>query len=185
MIEKEFKVILNNIKLEIKNTQRKTMMEVNSNLIMLYFRLGKIIEENSNYGNRFVENVSKELNIEFPKIQGFSVRNLKYMKKFYNEYKDDLKVQQLVAQLPWGHNIILIDKIKDKEIRKKYIEGTLTNGWSRNVLVMQIENDYHLRIGSSSNNFNNVLPPNDSDLVNSTIKDPYIFDFITLHQDYK
>ena len=185
VLEKDFKTILNDIKYEIKNTQRKTIIEANSNLIRLYFKLGKIIEDNSQYGNYFIENVSTELNLEFPKIQGFSVRNLKYMKKFYNEYKDDEKVQQLVAQLPWGHNILLIDKIKDKEIRKKYIEGTLANGWSRSVLTMQIESDYHLRIGTSSNNFNTLLPSVDSDLVNNSFKDPYIFDFITLNQDYK
>lgn len=185
MIEKDFKQILNDIKIDIKNTQRKTIIEANSNLIMLYFRLGKIIEENSKYGNYFIENVSNELNLEFPKIQGFSVRNLKYMKKFYNEYKNDQKVQQLVAQLPWGHNLLLIDKIKDSEIRKIYIEATLNNGWSRNVLAMQIENNYHLRIGSNINNFNNLLPSTDSDLVNNAFKDPYIFDFITLKEDFK
>jgi len=185
MLEKDFKAILNDIKHEIKTTQRKTIIDANSNLIRLYFRLGKIIEDNSKYGNYFIENVSIELNLEFPKIQGFSVRNLKYMKKFYYEYKDDEKVQQLVAHLPWGHNILLIDKVKDKEIRKKYIEGTLSNGWSRSVLTMQIEGDYHLRIGTSSNNFNALLPSVDSDLINNSFKDPYIFDFITLNKDYK
>ena len=101
MLEKDFKVLLDNIKLDIKNTQRKTIMEANSNLIMLYFRLGKIIEDNSEYGNYFIENVSTELKLEFPKIKGFSVRNLKYMKKFYNEYKNEENWQQLVAQLTW------------------------------------------------------------------------------------
>lgn len=185
MLEKDFKMLLDNIKLDIKNTQRKTMMEANSNLIMLYFRLGKIIEDNSEYGNYFIENVSTELKLEFPKTQGFSIRNLKYMKKFYNEYKDDQKVQQLVAQLPWGHNLLLMEKIKDREIRKLYIESTLKNGWSRNVLAFQIESNYHLRIGSSSKNFDNLLPSVDSELVNNTFKDPYIFDFITLKENFK
>lgn len=101
------------------------------------------------------------------------------------EYKDEEKWQQLVAKLPWGHNLLLIEKIKDKEIRKIYIEGILKNGWSRNVLAIQIENGYHNRIGSSNNNFLNVLPPAKSDIVNNTVKDPYIFDFITLRDDYK
>ena len=185
MLEKDIKVLLDNIKLDIKNTQRKTMMEANSNLIMLYFRLGKIIEDNSEYGNYFIENVSTELKLEFPKIKGFSVRNLKYMKKFYNEYKNDEKVQQLVAQLPWGHNLLLIEKIKDREIRKLYADATIKNGWSRNVLAFQIESNYHLRIGSSSNNFDNLLPSVDSELVNNSFKDPYIFDFITLKENFK
>lgn len=152
---------------------------------MLYFRLGKIIEKNSKYGNYFIENVSNELNLEFPKIQGFSARNLKYMKKFYNEYRHEEKVQQLVAQLPWGHNLLLLDKIKDIEIRKIYIEGALRNGWSRSVLALQIDSNYHLRIGDTSNNFNNALPAIDSELITHSFKDPYIFDFITLHEDYK
>lgn len=185
MIEKDFKQILNDIKIDIKNTQRKTIIEANSNLIMLYFRLGKILDDNFEYGNKFIDDVARELNLEFPKIKGFSVRNLKYMKTFYNEYKNDELVQQLVAQLPWGHNLLLIEKIKDNETRKIYAEATIKNGWSRNVLAMQIESNYHLRIGSNINNFNNLLPSTDSDLANNSFKDPYIFDFITLKEDFK
>ena len=185
MLEKDFKNVVNNIKEEIKTTQIKTAFEVNKNLIMLYFRLGKILDDNFVYGNKFIDDVAKELKISFPNLKGFSVRNLKYMKSFYLEYKDDEIVQQLVAQLPWGHNLLLLDKIKDKNIRKLYIEKTIENGWSRNVLSIQIENNYHLRIGKSDNNFNNTLPKYDSDLVNNTIKDPYIFDFITLKEEYK
>ena len=185
MLEKEFKNVVNNIKEEIKTTQIKTAFEVNKNLIMLYFRLGKILDDNFVYGNKFIDDVAKELKISFPNLKGFSVRNLKYMKSFYLEYKDDEIVQQVVAQLPWGHNLLLLDKIKDKNIRKLYIEKTIENGWSRNVLAIQIENNYHLRIGNSDNNFNDTLPKYDSDLVNNTIKDPYIFDFITLKEEYK
>ncbi len=185
MIEKDFKQILNDIKIDIKNTQRKTIIEANSNLIMLYFRLGKILDDNFEYGNKFIDDVARELNLEFPKIKGFSVRNLKYMKTFYNEYKNDELVQQLVAQLPWGHNLLLIEKIKDNETRKIYAEATIKNGWSRNVLAMQIESNYHLRIGSNINNFNNLLLSTDSDLANNSFKDPYIFDFITLKEDFK
>ncbi len=185
MIEQEFKEVINSIKEEIKTTQTKTMLEVNKNLVMLYFRLGKIIDDNSKYGNKFIEQIEIELKLDFPSIKGFSIRNLKYMKKFYNEYKDNEKMQQLVAQLPWGHNILLIEKIKDSSIRKIYAEKTLENGWSRNVLSLQIESNYHLRLGSSTNNFKLSLPENGSDLVNNTIKDPYIFDFITLKDSFK
>lgn len=120
MLEKDFKEIISNIKEEIINTQIKTMQEVNSNLIRLYFKLGKIVFENKIYGNNFTKQVSTELKLTFPSMKSFSERNIRSMRLFYNEYKDDEKVQQLVAQLPWGHNILLIDKIKDKEIRKKY-----------------------------------------------------------------
>jgi predicted nuclease of restriction endonuclease-like (RecB) superfamily len=185
MLDKDFKKIIDNIKQEIQKTQYKVAIESNINLISMYFRLGKILNDNYEYGNKFIDEVSKDLKMEFPNSTGFSVRNLKYMKKFYLEYKDDEEVQQLVAQVPWGHNIILMEKVKDKEVRKVYIEGILKNGWGRNMLSIQIDNGYHLRIGASNNNFENTLPALDSDLVNYTIKDPYIFDFLSLQNEYK
>lgn len=185
MLEKDFKEIISNIKEEIINTQIKTMQEVNSNLIRLYYKLGKIVSENKIYGNNFTKQISTELKLTFPSMKGFSERNIRAMRLFYEEYKDDEKWQQLVAKLPWGHNLLLIEKIKDKDIRKIYAESAIKNGWSRSVLSIQIESEFHKRIGNSNNNFDKLLPPKDSDLVNNTIKDPYIFDFITLHQDYK
>ena len=144
----------------------------NTNLINLYFRLGKILNDNYKYGNKFIDDISRELKLEFSNIDGFSVRNLKYMKKFYLEYKDDKFMQRIVAQLPW-------------RLRKIYAEAIIKNGWSRDMLVMQIETGYHKRIGKSSNNFKLSLPELNSDLVNNTIKDPYIFDFLTLKENYK
>lgn len=185
MLEKDFKDIVLNIKNEIKTSQTKTMIEVNKNLITLYFRLGKILSENSKYGKSFIKNVSTELKLEFPNMKGFSERNLNYMKLFYEEYRDDENLQQLVANLPWGHNLLLMEKFKDKKIRKLYAQATIENGWSRNVLSFQIDGQYHLRVGNSANNFNNTLPNPNSDLVNNVIKDPYIFDFITLKDGYK
>ena len=185
MLDKNFKDIISNIKEEIINTQIKTMQEVNSNLIMLYFKLGKIVSENKQYGNNFTKQVSTELKLTFPNMKGFSERNIRSMRLFYEEYAFDEKWQQLVAKLPWGHNLLLIEKIKDKDIRQIYAENTIKNGWSRNVLAIQIETEFHKRVGNSNNNFNVMLPPKDSDLVNNTIKDPYIFDFITLKEEYK
>ncbi len=185
MIEKDFKEIINNIKEDIRNTQIKTAVQVNSNLIMLYFRLGKILNDNYEYGNKFIDEVASELKMEYPNSTGYSTRNLKYMKKFYLEYKDDELVQQLVAQVPWGHNIVLMEKIGDLETRKIYLQGIIKNGWGRAMLIHQIEYGYHLRIGKSDNNFEIVLPKNDSDLANYIIKDPYIFDFISLKNEYK
>ena len=181
----EFKNIVNEIKSEIKTTQIKVAIESNKSLINLYFRIGKILNDNYKYGNKFIDDVSRELKLEFPNIEGFSVRNLKYMKKFYLEYKGDELVQRIVAQLPWRHNIALMSKIKDNNLRKKYAEATIKNGWSKDMLVMQIENNYHLRIGNSSNNFKIALPDINSDLANNTIKDPYVFDFLTLKENYK
>ncbi len=185
MLEKDFKEVVLNIKNEIKMSQTKTMLEVNKNLIMLYFKLGKIISENSKYGKSFIKNISIELKLEFPNMKGFSERNLNYMKLFYEEYKDDKNLQQVVANLPWGHNLLLIEKFKDKVVRRLYAEATIENGWSRNALLLQIDGKYHLRIGNSTNNFSNTLHNIDSDLVNHLIKDPYIFDFITLKEGYR
>lgn len=134
------------------------------------------------YGNNFAKQVSIELKLTFPNMKGFSERNIRSMRLFYEEYADDEKWQQLVAKLPWEHNLLLIEKNKDKDIRKIYAENTIKNGWSRNVLAIQIETKFHKRIGNSNNNFNAMLHPKDSDLVNNTIKDPYIFDFIPLKE---
>ena len=100
MIEKDFKMIIANMKKEIISTQIKTIQEVNSNLIKLYFRLGKIVSENN--GNNFTKQVSTELKLTFPSMKGFSERNIRAMRLFYEEYKDDESWQQLVAKLPWG-----------------------------------------------------------------------------------
>ncbi len=183
--KEDFRSIINSIKNEIRTTQIKVAIETNKSLINLYFMLGKILNDNYKYGNKFIDDISRELRLEFPNTEGFSVRNLKYMKKFYLEYKDDEVVQRIVAQLPWRHNIVLMSKIKDNKIRKIYAEATIKNGWSRDMLVMQIESNFHLRIGNSSNNFKLSLPDINSDLANNTIKDPYIFDFLTLKENYK
>lgn len=185
MLEEDFKKIIGNIKEEILNAQIKAIQQINSNLIMLYFRLGKIVSENKKYGNNFTKQVSIELKLTFPNIKGFSERNIRSMRLFYEEYKDDVIWQQLVAKLPWGHNLLLIEKIKDKNIRKIYAENAIKNGWSRNVLALQIDAEFHKRIGKSDNNFSLLLPPNNSDLVNNTVKDPYIFEFISLNNNYK
>ena len=184
-LENNFKLAISEIKNDIKTTQTKVMYQINNELILLYFRIGKILEENSRYGNGFISNIAREIKMDFPNIKGFSERNLKRMKRFYNEYKEYGKVPQAVAHLPWGHNILLFEKIKDKDIRKIYADAIISNGWSRSVLEFQIDTEYHKRIGNSFNNFDVSLPPFDSDLVNNIIKDPYIFDFLTLRENYK
>lgn len=107
------------------------------------------------------------------------------MREFYEAYKNEEFLQQLVAKISWGHNLLLLSKIKDRKIRELYMRATIENGWSRNALAMQIESGYHQRIGKGANNFKLALPPADSDLVNKMMKDPYIFDFLTLKEGYK
>ncbi|CCZ84749.1 uncharacterized conserved protein [Firmicutes bacterium CAG:631] len=185
MLENDFKKIIVSIKEEIVNTQIKIAMQSNRSLIQLYFKIGKILYDNYEYGNKFIDQIAQELKLEYPNSIGYSVRNLKYMKKIYIEYKDDELMQQLVAQVPWGHNVVLLDKVKGNENRKIYLQGIIKNGWGRSMLVHQIELNYHLRIGKSNNNFELTLPKKNSDLVNYMIKDPYIFDFISLQNDYR
>ncbi|MBO5349327.1 MAG: DUF1016 family protein [Clostridia bacterium] len=178
----QYKEIFKNIKNEILNSQYKAMQVVNKELIFMYWNIGKVILENSEWGNKFIDNLSIDLKLEFPTINGFSVRNLKYMRKLAEEYRDFEFVQQVVAQIPWGHNIILLDKIKNIEERKWYMQQSIINGWSRSILTMQIDSKLYERQATAEkiNNFRNTLPDIQSDLALQTMKDPYLFDFISL-----
>lgn len=186
MLDKSFQEITSNIKNDITKTQLEIMTDANKKLINLYFNIGKTLYENSKWGNKFIDNVAMELKISFPNLKGFSVRNLKYMKSFYNEYKDETEFVQLVAQLPWKHNITLMQKVKEKEIRKWYMKKCLEDGWSDSVLVYQIETNLYNRQVSAvkHNNFKLTLKQN-SDLANNMMKEPYVFDLIELTEDYK
>lgn len=178
----EYKQILESVKNEILKSQYKAMQVVNKELIFMYWHIGKIIVDNSKWGNKFIDSLSIDLKLEFPEVTGFSVRNLKYMKKMAEEYPDFEFVQQVVAQIPWGHNIILIDKVKNIEERKWYIKQSIINGWSRSLLTMQIESKLYERqvIAEKVTNFPTTLPDAQSDLAIQTMKDPYLFDFISL-----
>ena len=117
-IDKIYNDVINDIKQDINKTQLDIMINANISLVNLYYRIGKILYDNSIWGNKFLDKLAFELKITYPNKKGFSIRNLKYMKNFYSEYKDDIEFVQLVAQLPWTHNIIIIEKIKNKKIRK-------------------------------------------------------------------
>lgn len=178
----KYKQIFENIKQEVLKSQYKAMQIVNKELIFMYWHIGKIIGDNSKWGNKFIDSLSIDLKLEFPKVTGFSVRNLKYMKKIAEEYPDFEFVQQVVAQIPWGHNIILMDKVKNIEERKWYIKQSIINGWSRSLLTMQIESKLYERqvVAEKVTNFPATLPDIQSDLAIQTMKDPYLFDFISL-----
>ena len=178
----KYKQIFENIKQEVLKSQYKAMQIVNKELIFMYWHIGKIIGDNSKWGNKFIDSLSIDLKLEFTKVTGFSVRNLKYMKKIAEEYPDFEFVQQVVAQIPWGHNIILMDKVKNIEERKWYIKQSIINGWSRSLLTMQIESKLYERqvVAEKVTNFPATLPDIQSDLAIQTMKDPYLFDFISL-----
>ena len=176
------KLLLENVKQEVLNTQYKAIYAVNKELMFMYWHIGKIILENNQWGNKFIDNLSMDLKMEFPEVKGFSIRNLKYMRKFAEEYPDFKFVQEVLAQITWYHNIILMDKIDDIEERKWYIKEIVQNGWSSNMLKMQIDGKVYERqaLAEKITNFDLTLPSVQSDLATQTMKDPYIFDFISI-----
>lgn len=178
---------LNKLKSRIRQAQIKAALSANAELLKLYWDIGKDLfekQENQGWGNSVVENLSKDLKEEFPYMKGFSRRNLFYMKSFYSFYKSDFKkVQQLVAQIPWGHNLKIISKSINIEVAIFYLNETLENSWSRDILASQIENGLFERQGKALTNFSKSLPKPNSDLANQTLKDPYLFDFLTLKKN--
>ena len=185
MNNNEYLDLVQMVKQKIKHAQHKATLSVNKELIILYHGIGCLINAHKSWGNKFIENLAADIKLAFPEVKGYSVRNLKYMAKFAATYEDEEFVQQAVAQIPWGHTIILLDKISDSTIRNWYIEKTIENGWSRNVLVHQIESGLYQRqvIADKISNFENRLPTPQSELATQTMKDPYIFDFIPFKED--
>jgi predicted nuclease of restriction endonuclease-like (RecB) superfamily len=176
----EYMKIVNKIKSQIKTAQYRAVLGANHELIVLYWNIGSVINEKSVWGNKFIENLSRDIKHDFPKAKGYSVRNLKYMAKFAKTYRDIKFVQTVSAQISWSHNTALLDKIHDDVIRNWYTEQTIINGWSLNVLIHQIEYRLYERqvITKKTTNFKKRLPSPQSELAIQTMKDPYIFDFI-------
>lgn len=185
MNDNEYLNTLESIKAEIRSAQYKAAVNVNRELILLYYQIGCVINAHKAWGNKFIDNLSADIRISFPNATGYSVRNLKYMAKFAATYPDVQFVQQAVAQIPWGHNIVLLDKISDRTIREWYIEKSAEHGWSRDVLIHQIESRLYERqvIADKVSNFESRLPAPQSELAIQTMKDPYVFDFIPFKED--
>ncbi len=176
---------IESIKSEIKSAQYKAAVSVNRELIMLYYNIGKIINEHKAWGNKFIDNLAADIKLEFPNVKGYSVRNLKYMAKFAETYPDEQFVQTVSAQIPWSHNTLILDKVHSPEQREWYIRKTAENGWSHSVLTHQIESNLYTRqvLANKVSNFENRLPSPQSELAVQTMKDPYIFDFIPFRED--
>jgi len=177
---------LNGLKARIRTAQVKAALAVNQELILLYWQIGRDIlarQEGETWGSGVVERLAQDLKREFPDIKGFSRTNLLYMRAFAKAYPTEQFVHQLGGQIPWKHNCILIDKVKDPEQRVWYIQKTIENGWSRDILAMQIESGLFDRTGGAVTNFERALPAPQSDLAQQLIKDPYNFDFLTLTKE--
>lgn len=189
----DFEELLEELKDKVAKAQFKAALSVNQELIKLYWDMGKSIierQKNEKWGAAVIEKIGKELQKAFPGISGFSRSNIFYMKSFYIAYE---KVQQAVGQIeelpifhiPWGHNVILINKIKNDKERLWYAHMTIEEGWSRRALEDAIKSKYHHRYGKAVTNFKLRLPEPQSSLAQETLKDPYNFDFLTLTDGYK
>ena len=183
--DNQYLSVIESIKTEISKAQYNAVLQVNKELTLLYYHIGRIINEHKSWGNKFIDNLARDIKIAYPNSTGYSVRNLKYMAKFASEYPDEQIVQEVLAQITWYHNIALMDKVKGQEASLWYAKETAKNGWSRNVLVHQIESGLYERqaIAQKISNFESLLPAPQSELAVQTMKDPYVFDFIPFKED--
>jgi predicted nuclease of restriction endonuclease-like (RecB) superfamily len=176
-----YAALLADLKQQIQRSRLKAALSANAALILLYWEIGYQIlvrQGQEGWGAKVIDRLSFDLKEAFPDMQGFSPRNLKYMRAFAAAYPDRAIVQGGLAQIPWMSNIALLEKLKDPQIRLWYAQKTLENGWSHPVLVHQIAGQLHQRMGQSDNNFPDRLPPAQSDMAVQIFKDPYIFDFL-------
>ena len=183
-----YEEFLHDLKTHIRSAQIKATLSVNRELILLYWQIGRDIlrhQKEKGWGAKVIDRLAVDLRHAFPEMQGFSSSNLKYMRTFAETYPDEKFVQQVVAQIPWGHSVRILDYVKDPIQREWYIRQTIENGWSRAVLIHQIETDLYQRQvkTAKTTNFPATLPPPQSDLVQQTMKDPYIFDFLNLNKE--
>jgi len=178
---------INDLKSKIHAAQTKVALTINSQLLELYWEIGKDISERqeiADWGSKFIEQIAIELKNEFPEIRGFSRRNLYAIKQWYKFYSEKYPfVPQSVAQIPWGHNRLIISKIKDINEAEFYCEETIKHGWDRETLETQITNKLFSNKGNAITNFPETLPTNQSKLAAQTLKDPYNFDFLGLQDD--
>ncbi len=200
-----FPTLLKEIKARIRQAQTRAVLAVNAELVRLYWDIGRLIHERQardGWGAAVIPRLARELRNDLPEQKGFSERNMKLMVQFAREYPEAFRpmsekgqppVAQLlaapngqlpVAQIPWAHNVLLMQRITEKADRLWYMQQTFANGWSRNVLLSMIRSEAHRRQGKAITNFSRLLPPPQSDLASQTLKDPYIFDFLTLEEPF-
>jgi len=181
-----YEEFLRDLKQRIRAAQVRAAVAVNRELILLYWHVGREIlerQDRAGWGAKVIERLAADLHSEFPDMKGFSRTNLLYMRAFAEAWPEESFVQQVVGQIPWGHNLRILDMVKDPGQREWYLRAAVQHGWSRNVLVHQIESGLHRRQGRAHTNFTQTLPPPQSDLAQQVLKDPYNFDFLTLADD--
>lgn len=199
-IDNDYHDWFTSIRDKIQHARIATSIKVNNELLQLYFSIGNSIldvQKRLGWGSQIIDKLAAHIKKEFPDNSGFSVRNLKYMRAFAEAYPNfpivqvplapssNEFVQVSLAQIPWYHHISLLTKTKDINERIFYLTETAKNGWSRNTMLLQIKSGLYKRQGRAITNFKETLPPPQSDLAQQTIKDPYLFDFLSLSDDVK
>lgn len=190
MVEKKlvitFKESVKKIIEKIEISQLEIFQNANQSILELYFFIGKMIEDNIKWGNKFIDELSISLKIKFPKAKGYSPRNLRNMRKYYLSVKDNKELKELSYKIPWSHNTIIMDRVKDDVKKLWYIKETYNNGWSYDYLEIQVKRDAYKRqvLGEKPNNFKLTLLSPQSSLAKEIMKDPYIFDVGELKENY-
>jgi len=187
MLDKEYVSFLKEIKNKIKTAQIKAAVKVNEELLRLYWDIAKMIvdkQKEAKWGDGIIEKISSDLKKEFPNMKGFSVTNIKYMRKWYLFWSKSPQVVDEIFRIPWGHNREIITKCKNIDEALFYVKKTIENGYSRAVLIHQIESNLYGRSNKAINNFDKQLPAIQSDLAKEQLKDPYCFDFLSLSEKY-
>ena len=185
---KEYNKIFVELKKRVKEAQIQTSIIVNKNLIALYWQMGKTITEQqeiAGWGTGFINQLAGDLSKDFPGVAGFSRTNISRMRLFYKAYENGSKAigkieSAIFATIPWGHNVILLEKLKNNDERLWYAQKVIEHGWSRSTLAMHIDSKFYKRQGKALTNFSRTLPESDSDYAQQTLKDPYILDFLLL-----
>jgi predicted nuclease of restriction endonuclease-like (RecB) superfamily len=186
LLPEDYPEFLAELKTRIAAARTRAALAVNSELIRLYWEIGREIldrERQEGWGAKVIERLAADLRREFPDMTGLSLRNLRYMRAFARVWPlrdSSAIVQQPVAQLPWGHNMVLLDKLDDPAARLWYAAKASENGWSRKLLQAQIASDLRGRHGGALSSFDRALPSPESELVRDAIKDPYNFEFLRL-----
>jgi len=174
------------LKARIHRAQQHATLAVNRELVLLYWQIGQDIltrQAAQGWGAKVIERLAHDLRNAFPEMKGFSRANLMYMRAFAEAWPDEQIVQQAVGQLPWGHNLVLLTRLKQPEQRLAYAQAAIEQGWSRNVLNIHIETRLLERTGKAVTNFAERLPPPGSDLARESLKDPYLFDFLNVGKE--
>ena len=205
----DFKSWVSQLKQDIRSAQIRAAIKVNTELLRLYWRMGADIcekQKSASWGDGWLKELSRELMTEFPDMKGFSYRNLRYIRQWYEFYYQQFIIwqqpvakldndmrQQAVAQIsedvffsvPWGHHLYIISQCKDVDRAVFYLKQTVENGWSRAVLLNYLDTNLYERQGKAVNNFNRLLANPQSELAAQTLKDPYNFDFLSLDGEYR